>query len=128
LQWLGTLLFVSKTLGISSWWVSTEDPAVSERLFLGVTVVPAIVAACTFIIAGWLRVVEASHSWLGGFHPTRIGWWAAVINTLGGIFFLVDAVLWYRVQASQATTIALLVGALAFFASSAIAWLEQCFD
>ena len=75
-----------------------------------------------------LEVVEASHSWLGGFHPARIGWWAGVMNTLGAIGFLVNAVLWYRVQSTVATTIALLVGSVFFFVGSYIAWLEQCLD
>jgi len=139
-------------MGTTGWWASTEDPEVSRGLFLGITIVPDLVASCTFVIAGWLQVcnpcnlscaahcrtptphprllevVEASHSWLGGFHPARIGWWAGVMNTLGAIGFLVNAVLWYRVQSTVATTIALLVGSVFFFVGSYIAWLEQCLD
>lgn len=125
IQWIGTILFVVNSFGTAGIWSTTDSPEVNYRLFLGVTIVPDIVASCTFVIAGWLQVVEASHCWYGGFHPRNIGWLAGVSNTLGGLGFLANALAWYFVQGGFISALTLLIGSVFFLIGSAIAWIEQ---
>lgn len=124
IQWIGTLLFVVHTFGTSGIWWATHNPDISWRLFIGVTVAPDIAASCTFIIAGWLHVIEASHCWCG-FHPRNIGWVAGMSSTLGGMGFLANAVTWYYVQGGFVASLTLLLGSLFFLLGSTIAWIEQ---
>jgi hypothetical protein len=123
---VGTILFVVNSFGTSGVWESTMDPNVSWKLFIGVTIAPDIAASCTFVIAGWLQVVEASHSWYGGYHPQNIGWLIGVNNTLGGLGFLANAVAWYFVQGGFISALTLLLGSVFFMFGSALSWIEQC--
>ena len=127
IQWVGTLLFVVNSVGTSGVSSTTGGPSPNYGRFLAVTVVPDIVASITFVIAGWLQMVESSHKWYGGVAFSNIGWEAGVNNTLGGLGFLGNAVAYYLLPSSFVSNLILLIGSAFFLIGSAIAWVEQCF-
>lgn len=122
---MGTVLFMFNAWATSGLTSAAIKPQ-NIGLFYGLVVVPDIVASCTFVIAGWLSMVEASHHWWGGLSVRQLGWWSATMNMLGGVGFLVNAVLYYQQPESFASTVALVVGSALFLGGSYTAWVEQC--
>lgn len=95
-------------------------------IYRGATIGPDITASCCFVISGYLSVIEATHKWYPDIEMNNTGWWAAWNNTLGGIGFLLNGVLFIWYPGLVPSTIPLLIGSIFFLIGSYISWYEQC--
>jgi hypothetical protein len=123
---VGALLFVVKSFGgVGDWSHSTKST--DYGLFVGLIVVTAVVASSAFVVTGYLLVVETSHQWFIGLHPTNLGWQVAIWSLLGGLSFLGNGLaICLAPSKSVSIPILLLIGAACFLLTSMCLWLEQC--
>ena len=70
IQWIGTILFNINAVGTSGLFDAGESPGIDDTVFYGLTVFPDITASCTFVIAGYLQIVEAVHRSIHSLYTT----------------------------------------------------------
>lgn len=132
IQFVGTLLFVVNSVGQAGWYEQGEGPGIDNLFFYGVSIGPDIAASCTFVISGYLQVIEATHRITPDIELTNIGWHAGWNNTMGGFGFLANAIVYMFVPFCGScdqfvmNTIPLLIGSWFFLFGSLVAWYEQC--
>ena len=125
-QSLGTVLFNINTFFCWGW------PHPSDATWLGLAVLPNLLGSILFLISAADGLLEVGHGRLLVFEPQHLGWWIAMVNALGCLWFLQSALValpnalpqqtvFNAVMANQTT----LLGSLAF-AIVGILCLAEC--
>ena len=125
-QSLGTVLFNINTFFCWGW------PHPSDATWLGLAVLPNLLGSILFLISAADGLLEVGHGRLLVFEPQHLGWWIAMVNALGCLWFMQSALaalpnawpqqtVFNAVMANQTT----LLGSLAF-AIVGILCLAEC--
>ncbi len=125
-QSIGTVLFNIETF--STWGL----PALNGTPWLMLEVAPNILGSVLFVISAIFGLLEVGHGRLFVIQPHHLGWWVAVVNALGCLWFMQAAIAAIPVDLSIAAVLdpqvairATLLGALAFTAVGVLS-LAEC--
>ena len=84
-QSLGTVLFNLNTFFCWGW------PHPSDATWLGLAVLPNLLGSILFLISAADGLMEVGHGRLLVFEPQHLGWWIAMVNALGCLWFMQSA-------------------------------------
>ena len=84
-QSLGTVLFNINTFFCWGW------PHPSDATWLGLAVLPNLLGSILFLISAADGLLEVGHGRLLVFEPQHLGWWIAMVNALGCLWFMQSA-------------------------------------
>ena len=84
-QSAGTLLFNINTFFLWGW------PQSNESSWLLLAVLPNLLGSILFLISAADGLIEVGHGKLSVYEPNHLGWWVAMINGLGCLWFMQSA-------------------------------------
>ncbi|RZO11892.1 MAG: hypothetical protein EVB08_08800 [Synechococcus sp. MED-G135] len=84
-QSLGTVLFNINTFFLWGW------PQPQEQSWLLLAVLPNLLGSILFLVSAADGLLEVGHGRLLVFEPKHLGWWIAMVNTLGCLWFMQSA-------------------------------------
>ena len=105
-QSLGTVLFNVETL--SAWL----GPGLDASAQFWLELLPNLLGSILFLISAAYAFLEIGHGRLVSIEPGHLGWWIAVVNGLGCVWFMQSALT--PAADADATIRATLIGAVAF--------------
>ena len=85
-QSIGTVLFNIETF--FSW--NQQQPSAEHWLVLGI--LPNVMGSILFLISAAYGLQEVGHGKLLVFEPNHLGWWIAIVNALGCVWFMQSAI------------------------------------
>ena len=84
-QSMGTILFNINTFFLWGW------PQANAESWLLLAVLPNLLGSILFLISAADGLIEIGHGKLLVYEPNHLGWWIAIVNALGCIWFMQSA-------------------------------------
>ena len=84
-QSMGTILFNINTFFLWGW------PQSNENSWLLLAVLPNLLGSILFLVSAADCLIEVGHGKLLVYEPSHLGWWIAMVNALGCLWFMQSA-------------------------------------
>ena len=84
-QSMGTVLFNINTFFLWGW------PQSNENSWLLLAVLPNLLGSILFLVSAADGLIEVGHGKLLVYEPSHLGWWIAMVNALGCLWFMQSA-------------------------------------
>ena len=84
-QSIGTVLFNINTFFLWGW------PQSNENSWLLLAVLPNLLGSILFLVSAADGLIEVGHGKLLVYEPSHLGWWIAMVNALGCLWFMQSA-------------------------------------
>ena len=84
-QSIGTVLFNINTFFLWGW------PQPNENSWLLIAVLPNLLGSILFLVSAADGLIEVGHGKLLVYEPSHLGWWIAMVNALGCLWFMQSA-------------------------------------